>query len=298
MNFALILFLLLLVTFAAWLAERAVFRPRRERAAVAELNVFDRDAAPTLRAAGGEQAVDSERKALRERIERQPLWLEYTAGLFPVILLVFALRSFVVEPFRIPSESMLPTLVVGDLILVNKFSYGVRLPVVHTKILDTGSPQRGDVMVFRYPSDTSVDYVKRVVGIAGDVVSYENKRLSINGVEVPMERAGEYEDRRRLALAPQYVEKLGDSGHKILTELDKPPFIQPMERFPYFDKCTYNNRGVTCAVPDGHYFVMGDNRENSLDSRFWGFVPDRNIVGRAFFVWMNFSDLSRIGKIQ
>lgn len=298
MNFALILFLLLLVTFVAWVAERAVFRPRRQRAAAAEVTVFDRDAAPTLRAAGGEHAVDSERKALRERIERQPLWLEYTAGLFPVILLVFALRSFVAEPFRIPSESMLPTLVVGDLILVNKFSYGLRLPVVHTKILETGTPQRGDVMVFRYPADTSVDYVKRVIGIPGDLVVYEDKRLSINGVEVPMERIGEYEDRRRLSLAPQYLEKLGETGHKILTELDKPPFIQPMERFPHFDKCTYSSRGVSCAVPAGHYFVMGDNRENSLDSRFWGFVPDRNIVGRAFFVWMNFSDFSRIGKIQ
>src|SRR5690606_31006336 len=122
------------------------------------------------------------------------------AGLFPVILLVFALRSFVAEPFRIPSESMLPTLVVGDLILVNKFSYGLRLPVVHTKILETGSPQRGDVMVFRYPADTSVDYVKRVIGLPGDMVSYEDKRLAINGVEVPTERIGEYEDRRRLSL--------------------------------------------------------------------------------------------------
>lgn len=298
MNFALLLFLLLLVTFAAWVADRLVFRPRRARAAELALAGFDRDAAPGLRASAGEQAVAAEREALRDRLERQPLWLEYTAGLFPVILLVFGLRSFVAEPFKIPSESMLPTLVVGDLILVNKFSYGLRLPVVHTKILDTGAPERGDVMVFRYPSDPSVDYIKRVVGLPGDVVAYQDKRLSINGQPVPLERAGEFEDRRRLTLAPQYSERLGETSYKILTDLEKPPFIQPMERFPHFEKCRYDSRGVTCTVPEGHYFVMGDNRENSLDSRFWGFVPEGNIVGRAFFIWMNFGDLSRIGSFE
>jgi len=298
MNFALILFLLLLVTFVAWLADRLHFRRQRERAAEAALATFDREAAPSLRASRGEQAVAAERAALRDRIERQPLWLEYTAGLFPVILLVFGLRSFVAEPFKIPSESMLPTLVVGDLILVNKFSFGVRLPVIHTKILDTGSPGRGDVMVFRYPSDPSVDYIKRVIGLPGDVVAYQDKRLSINGSQVALERIGDFEDRRRLTVTPQYSERVGEITHKILTELEKPPFIQPMERFPDFDKCRYDNRGVACTVPEGHYFVMGDNRENSLDSRFWGFVPEGNIVGRAFFIWMNFSDLSRIGKFQ
>jgi signal peptidase I len=298
MNFALILFLLLVLTFAAWLADRIVFRPRRVRSAEAALSGFEREAAPGLRASGGEQAVAVERQALRERLERQPLWLEYTAGLFPVILIVFALRSFVAEPFKIPSESMLPTLVVGDLILVNKFSYGLRLPVIHTKIADLGAPERGDVMVFRYPSDPTVDYIKRVVGLPGDVVAYQDKRLSINGTEVPLEPAGEFQDRRRLTLAPQYTERLGNEAHRILTELDKPPFIQPMERFPHFENCRYGNRGVTCTVPAGHYFVMGDNRENSLDSRFWGFVPDRNIVGKAFLIWMNFGDLSRIGSIQ
>src|SRR5690606_21799196 len=127
--------------------------------------------------------------------------------------------------------------------LVNKFSYGLRLPVVHTKIADLGSPERGDVMVFRYPSDTSVDYIKRVVGLPGDVVAYENKRLVINGVEVPLERAGEFQDRRRLTLAPQYSEKLGDEPHRILTDVDKPPYIQPIERFPHFENCKYGSRG-------------------------------------------------------
>ncbi|MFA7667537.1 MAG: signal peptidase I [Burkholderiaceae bacterium] len=298
MNFALLLFLLLVLTFVAWVADRLVFRPRRQRAAEAALTGFERDAAPGLRASGGEQAVDAERRALRERIERQPLWLEYTAGLFPVILVVFALRSFVAEPFKIPSESMLPTLVVGDLILVNKFSYGVRLPVIHTKILDTGEPERGDVMVFRYPSDPSVDYIKRVIGKPGDQVAYLDKRLYINDEPVALVPAGQFEDRRRLTLSPQYSETLGTNTHHVLTEPDRPPFIQPMERFPYFENCRYERRGVSCTVPDGHYFVMGDNRENSLDSRFWGFVPEGNIVGRAFLIWMNFSDFSRIGSFK
>ena len=298
MNFALILFLLLVLTFVAWLADRFVFAPRRARAAAAAVAEFERTGAPALRAAGGEAAVSDQRESLRAARSKQPLWLEYTAGLFPVILVVFALRSFVAEPFKIPSESMLPTLVVGDLILVNKFAFGVRLPLAHTKVLEVGQPQRGDVMVFRFPQDPSVDYIKRVIGLPGDKISYENKRLSINGQPVALTPAGEFEDRRRLTFYPQYSEKIGENVHKILTELEKPSDIQPVVRFPYFDQCRYDERGVSCTVPPGHYFMMGDNRENSLDSRFWGFVPDENIVGKAFFIWMNFGDLGRIGRFQ
>lgn len=298
MNFALILFLLLVVTFVAWLADRFVFRLRRLRAADAAVAEFDRAGAAALGSSAGAAAVEAEREALRARRTRQPLWLEYTAGLFPVILVVFVLRSFVAEPFKIPSESMLPTLVVGDLILVNKFVYGVRLPVIHTKVLDVREPARGDVMVFRFPQDPSVDYIKRVVGIPGDQVTYQDKLLTINGRPVALEPAGEFADARRLTLYDQYSETLGDVSHKILTDLEKPSDIQPVFRFPHYDSCRYSARGVTCTVPPGHYFMMGDNRENSLDSRFWGFVPEENIVGKAFFIWMNFSDLGRIGRFQ
>lgn len=298
MNFALILFLLLVVTFVAWLADRFVFRVRRLRAADAAVAEFDRVGASALGRSAGAAAVEAERRALRANRTRQPLWLEYTAGLFPVILVVFVLRSFVVEPFKIPSESMLPTLVVGDLILVNKFTYGLRLPVVHTQVLEIGEPHRGDVMVFRFPQDPSVDYIKRVIGIPGDTVHYENKRLTINGQLVPLTPAGEFEDVRKLALYPQYSETIGEVDHKILTDLGRPSDIQPVFRFPHFNDCHYSVGALTCTVPPGHYFMMGDNRENSLDSRFWGFVPERNIVGKAFFIWMNFSDLGRIGRFQ
>ena len=294
MNFALILFLLLLLTFVAWVADRMWFLPQRRREAKALLDAFERSQA------GGAPVGDpsAARAAIAEKALRQPAWLEYTAGLFPVIAIVFFLRSFVVEPFKIPSGSMIPTLLVGDLILVNKYSYGIRLPLVHTKVLELGRPERGDVMVFRFPRDPSMDYIKRVVGLPGDKISYQNKRLRINDQDVPLAEAGEFYDSERLTYSRQYSEKLGAIDHKILTELEKPSFISAVDAFPFRDRCEYLGTGLTCVVPPGHYFVMGDNRENSLDSRFWGFVPERNIVGKAFFIWMNFSDLKRIGRFH
>ena len=265
MNFALILFLLLVVTGIAWVVDTLWLAPARRRAG---------------------------------RGDRQPLWLEYTAGLFPVIAAVFLLRSFLFEPFKIPSGSMIPTLLVGDLILVNKFTYGVRLPVIHTKVLDVGLPERGDVMVFRFPKDNSVDYIKRVVGLPGDTVAYEDNRLTLNGTPVPLAQSGEFYDSERLVYYKQYSEKLGTVEHKLLTELEKPSFITGVDAFPFRDQCTYGRTGMSCKVPPGHYFVMGDNRENSLDSRYWGFVPEQNIVGKAFFIWMNFGDLGRIGRFH
>lgn len=217
-------------------------------------------------------------------------------GFFPVILVVFVLRSFVVEPFKIPSGSMMPTLLDGDFILVNKFTYGIRLPVLNKKVVDINLPQRGDIMVFRYPVDPSQNYIKRVVGLPGDKVAYQNKRLTINGEAVKVDKLGDYQ--HRLQYSELYSEKLGNVEHQILNDTEAHAFISDPSRFPYAENCIYNQSGVVCTVPAGHYFMIGDNRDNSRDSRYWGFVPEENIVGKAFFIWLNFSSPSRIGSFK
>ncbi|MGA9394037.1 MAG: signal peptidase I, partial [Azonexus sp.] len=205
---------------------------------------------------------------------------------------------FLFEKFKIPSGSMIPTLLVGDYILVNKFVYGIRLPVINKKIIDIDEPQRGDVMVFRYPEDPSLDYIKRVIGVPGDTVAYQNKRLTINGQPVESTKIAEYLHPERLYYSEQYAAKMGNVEYRYLNDSDAPVFIPDATQFPYRENCTYNASGVICKVPPGHYFMMGDNRDNSRDSRFWGFVPEQNIVGKAFFIWLNLSDLSRIGSFK
>jgi signal peptidase I len=296
-NFSLLLFVLTVVTFGYWLAERLHFKPARE-AAAAELERQDAARRADL-ARMGIDKVDGDVAQAREKLLMQPWWLDWTAGLFPVIVIVFLLRSFLFEPFKIPSGSMVPTLLVGDLILVNKYHYGVRLPVINQKIMANNDPQRGDVMVFRYPPDPRVDYIKRVVGVPGDEVAYLNQKLTINGKELPLKALGEFYDEDSLRYAPQFSEALGSVDHRILVDPKRQPYFSADDkRFPFRDNCRYSAEGVVCKVPQGHYFMMGDNRDNSLDSRFWGFVPDENIVGRAFFVWMNFGNLGRIGSFN
>jgi signal peptidase I len=297
-NFALLLFLAVVVTGIYWLAEKFFFWPRRRRAAI-ELEAHAARRRAELREQGvGKVDGDGDIEQARAQLLAQPWWLDWTAGLFPVILAVFLLRSFLFEPFKIPSGSMIPTLLVGDLILVNKFHYGIRLPVINTKITEGTPPKRGDVMVFRYPPKPSLDYIKRVVGLPGDEVSYLNKQLSINGVPVESHQIADFFDEESMRYAKQYEEKLGEQSHRLLINDDRPAFIPGASEFPNRDNCRYSVEGVVCKVPPGHYFMMGDNRDNSLDSRYWGFVPDQNIVGRAFFVWMNFSSLSRIGSFH
>lgn len=217
-----------------------------------------------------------------------PAIVEYARSFFPVLLIVLVLRSFVAEPFRIPSESMLPTLQVGDFIVVNKFSYGVRLPVLHTKVIDTGAPERGDVVVFRYPRNPSVNYIKRIVGLPGDRIAYYNRRLFVNGTPVSMERVGPYlppgaDDVEEPLI--RYRESLDGGGHALALD----PSGRSLEG--------------EFAVPEGEYFVMGDNRDHSNDSRRWGGVPEANLVGEAEMIWMHWDwngggiGWSRIGNM-
>ena len=230
--------------------------------------------------------------------EAEPVVVDMARAFFPVIVVVFLIRSFWVEPFKIPSGSMKPTLLVGDFILVNKYTYGIRLPVLNRKVVEVGEVKRGDVVVFRYPLDPSVDYIKRVVGVPGDKVQYRGKLLTINGQAVPVETAGHYTDAELNFLRlPMFSEKLGAKAHQMLVIPTEPPLnLAQVRQFPHRDDCEYNDDGFTCAVPPGHYFMMGDNRDQSADSRYWGFVPDDHIKGRAFLVWMNFGDFRRIGN--
>lgn len=290
-NFSLILFILLVVTGLIWAFDRFVLAPKRKSNALSMLREFDQKA----------NVEPSARAALEASILRQPAWVEYSGSFFPVIALVFVLRSFLFEPFKIPSGSMLPTLYVGDFILVNKFTYGIRLPIIDKKIVAINEPQRGDVMVFRFPKDPTQNYIKRIVGIPGDTVAYKNKQLTVNGVASEYESQADFlHEGSQLSYSKQFNEKSSNLTHKVLNDDDRQAGIYMFGEadFPYANQCQYDADGVTCKVPAGHYFMMGDNRDNSQDSRYWGFVPDQNIVGKAFFIWMNFGDLKRIGGFQ
>lgn len=296
-NFSLLLFLAAVVTGVYWLAERFYFLPQRYQAVQA---LEEATAQRHAELAGkGITKVDTDINEAKTRLIMQPWWLDWTAGLFPVIIVVFLLRSFLFEPFKIPSGSMIPTLLINDLILVNKFHYGVRLPVINKKVLDNNSPQHGDVMVFRYPPKPSLDYIKRVVGVPGDEVAYLNKMLTINGKPLTKTGLPDFFDEDTLRYSKQFEETTtAGKKYRLLNDDDRPAFIPGTEDFPDKQNCRYSSEGVVCKVPQGHYFMMGDNRDNSLDSRYWGFVPEKNIVGKAFFVWMNFGNLKRIGSFD
>jgi signal peptidase I len=242
------------ITGLIWAMDAVIWAPKRRQAAAAM---------------GTGSGADREMLAAQLK---EPTIVEYAKSFFPVILAVLLLRSFLVEPFRIPSGSMMPTLLVGDFILVNKYDYGIRLPVINKKIFSIGDPQRGDVVVFRFPRDPGVDYIKRVIGVPGDHVVYKDKTLFINGKKIPQIPAGSYIGKGSglsMSGADVRVEDLDDVKHRILVV----PHV--------------HSRDADVVVPSGHYFVMGDNRDNSNDSRYWGFVPDENLVGKAFMIWMN-----------
>jgi signal peptidase I len=252
MDFATIMTLLVLVSGGIWAWDAWVLAPRR-------------------RAAAGDGAEPAPPSKL----------VEHAKSFFPIFLVVLLLRSFLVEPFRIPSGSMMPTLEIGDFILVNKYRYGIRLPVVDAKVIEIDSPERGDIVVFRYPEEPSVPFIKRVVGLPGDHVAYYDKVLYINNGPVELEHLGVYTSTgagRDMTGAEMYLEHLDGSEHRILIHDGSPSIPGQM------------------VVPAGEYFVMGDNRDNSRDSRYWGTVPDENLIGKAFFIWMSW-DWSRGGVV-
>ena len=281
LNFPLILVIAVAVTGFLSLLDLLYFAPRRRAA----LEHYDKEAVAT-------------HPQTRERLAREPLLIEYGKSFFPVLAVVFVLRSFIVEPFQIPSGSMIPTLEVGDFILVNKFSYGIRLPVIDKKIIGINDPKRGDVMVFKYPEDTRINYIKRVVGLPGDTITYtSDKHILVNGEPIAERFLGE--EPGSLGSAGLYTEMLGEEEHFIRKEQRR--YTEPTREW---------------HVPQGHYFMMGDNRDNSKDSRYWddpsipielqGMVPDEYIVGKAFAIWLTWAgpkfsalpSFSRVGLIH
>ena len=271
-DFPTVMFIAVLVTGVIWLVDVYLWQPKR-LAAVESLK---------------ENYTGADIDEIIEDELREPLIAEYARSFFPVILIVLVLRSFLIEPFRIPSGSMIPTLKVGDFILVNKFSYGIRLPVIDLKIINVSKPKRGDVVVFRYPKNPSIDYIKRVIGLPGDKVSYIGKNVYVNGKRMVASMIGTYtetKDGMPIPSANRLNEDLENNVvHEILIDSTRPSFSGEW------------------LVPEDNYFVMGDNRDNSNDSRFWGTVPEENLVGKAFMVWMNWNfedggiEWSRIGN--
>lgn len=260
LDFPTIMVMLVVVTGLIWAVDAAFFAPRRR---LAEADGGDSDPGNGMQADSGLE---------RESAYRTPKVVEYARSFFPIFLIVLVLRSFVAEPFRIPSGSMMPTLLIGDFILVNKYGYGIRLPIIDTKIVDLGSPKRGDVIVFRSPENPATPFIKRVVGLPGDRIAYYNKVLYVNGEAAGQEILGTFSatgSGNSMSGASLRRENLDGHLHELL--------VQP--RSPTLEG--------KLVVPEGNYFVLGDNRDNSRDSRFWGTVPDELLIGRAFMIWMS-----------
>lgn len=296
MNFSLVLLLLTFSTGVLWVLEKLYFAPRRKLQAKLAFDRFSADNQEAINR--GVIAVIGEAQSIRAKVAAQPKWLEYTAGLFPVIFAVFLLRSFVAEPFRIPSGSMLPTIHPGDFVLVNKYAYGLRFPVFNFAISEGDPIERGDIVVFHYPLDRDTDFIKRVIGLPGDEIRYFDKKLYVNGKLQTTIVQGTFYDEDTFTHLDEYLERLERIDHRILLNPKMDSQAHPITPFPHLENCAYSMGNLACKVPQDHYFMMGDNRDNSADSRFWGFVPREDIVGKAFFIWLNFGDFSRIGSIR
>jgi signal peptidase I len=284
MSFTAVMLLFVIATGAVTAFNRWVLVPRRQ-----------------ARAAAAPSSEEGSAEVLVSGVSEPNVLVDYSRGFFPVILVVFLLRSFLVEPYTIPSSSMRPGLVVGDFILVNKFIYGIRVPVLNNVLIPVGKVERGDVMVFNFPLNPQVNYIKRVIGLPGDTIDYHNKQLSINGKPVPEVKDGTYDYLEQSVATihnDRFRETIDNRHFDVLKIPEAPTLVNAqVADFQGRDQCRYDDTGFVCKVPQGHYFMMGDNRDNSFDGRYWGFVDDRLVVGKAFLIWMNFSHLGRIGTL-
>lgn len=242
-----------------------------------------------------------------------PMWAAFGFSNAVVLGAIGVGKTFLIEPMQIPSSSMRPGLVVGDFILINKFAYGIRIPFLNEVAVPVGKPQRGDVVVFRMPLDPKTNYIKRLIGVPGDTVEYRNKRLSVNGRPYESTPVAEYKysdsansvvsvNRMKENMQSKTYETLNDPMKpaydmgQLMATLARPEFIDTGAKARQEQDCKIDETGFVCKIPQGYYLMMGDNRDNSYDGRYWGFVPDNLLAGRAFMVWMNIHELSRIGK--
>ncbi len=268
-----------------WLAEHLVYKPRRRQLA----DFLVQTMAPGR--------SESDRRACRAIVMERPWWL-HTSALFPLAFLLCLVQACVWEPMAAPSSSMSPTLRVGDLALINKYAYGLRLPGLDYKIVEGSPPQRGDVIAFRAPSQPRRDTFKRIVGLPGDEVAYLGKRLTINGELIPRVYAGDFYSRRAARHFSLFEEQLGGRRHRLIHDEKRSGLERGSTDFPLKENCRYVPEGVTCKVPPGQYFVLADNRDYGQDTRLWGFVPAHHIIGKVFFVWMNFDNLDQVGMVE
>ena len=295
-SFELILLILTTLCLIGFIAEHTYFKKKRVLAAE-NYETKELKENEALKASNGidrKKQIEEEKKNILKR----PKFLDWTADLFPLIFVIFVARSFLFEPFTIPSGSMMPTLIAGDNIIVNKFAYGFRLPVVDTKINEGGGVKRGDIVVFHYPLDHKVNYIKRAIGLPGDVIEYKNKELFVNGEQISKVAMENYNYPHEPIVNLQYKENLTGVEHRILIDPNLSGTITKVMSESASKNCQYDVEYIKCVVPSGEYFMLGDNRDGSLDSRYWGFVPEENLVGKAVYIWSNFGNMSRAGSIS